>query len=181
MKTDKISLDKVKPAPWRFSENRAQPYREFRQSTPILDNIIRSLEKDGQFAPIHVRPMPELTWEILDGHIVVDAARQLGLKELDAIVHADLNDEAARLRYFHFNLNRCGQYGHYHVKIHRVFADMHGDTATDKAAIIVNHVSWPGSRVRDYVELDEQGANWQKFMLEPDRDEEDEAHVPDYR
>jgi ParB-like chromosome segregation protein Spo0J len=118
----KIPLADVKSAPWRFSEDHDLGHHSVRRYTPIQENIVRSLKTVGQLREIHVRPIGASVpqqYEILDGHIVVDAARQLGLKELYAAIHANLNDEAALEWYIHINLNRCGQYGHNHAKLRR--------------------------------------------------------------
>lgn len=174
-----VKLTDITAAPWRFSEDRAVPHETTRTYTRILENIVQSLQKDGQFAPIHIRPNHKLSepispvalartvYEVVDGHIVVDAARQLGFTHIDAVVHHMLDDEKARLRYIHMNLNRCGQYGHYHVKVYRVMGAVSGVDAKAKAALLMSHTAWPPDRVVDYVELDERSDNWQRFMFVP--------------
>jgi hypothetical protein len=177
----KVKLADLRQSPWRFSEDPARGYATARNPTPILKNIVRSLAHDGQFAPIHVRPL-DGTYQIIDGHIVVDAARKLGWTELDALVHEGLDDENAYLRYVSMNLNRCGQYGHYHVKIYRTMRNVltpppQRPNATDevlaaeraqyRAMVLCNHMAWPQDRVLDYCELDEKSDNWQKFMYVP--------------
>jgi hypothetical protein len=171
-KTDiiKVKAKELKQAPWRFSENRALAHGRTRYFTRILENIVKSLTTAGQLSPIHVRAIPE-GYEIVDGHIVVDAAVQAGLSELEAIVHENLTDEEARLLYIHFNLNRCGQYSHYHVKIHRVFGEVAGADAKEKAQAISDHCNWPSTRILDYVELSERDENWRRFMYSTDSDE----------
>ena len=109
-------------------------------------------------------------------------ARDLGWETLEAVFHGDLSDEDARLRYIYLNLNRCGQYGHYHVKIRRVFEDvMKQDKSVEltpdaaskyvgrKVDLLHNLVSWPEDKVRDYVELSEHDKAWRYFAnKEPD-------------
>jgi hypothetical protein len=182
MNLHKVSLAALKSAPWRFSENRAIPHDTRREYTPILENIIHSLEQNGQIAPIHVRSLSTgkpatdavlPVYEILDGHIVVDAARQIGMTELWALIHNDITtDEEARLRYIHFNLNRCGQYGHYHVKIFRTFGKVDGDTPSKKAGLLRTITSWPNERLVAYTELSEHDTNWKKFMFLPKEGED---------
>ena len=163
---ESLELNDIVAAPWRFSEDHSLGHDVERPYTSALRNIITSLEEDGQLSPIHVRPLGE-RYEVVDGHLVVDAARQLGLGALDCVVHHGLDDAAARLLYIHFNLNRAAQY---HVKIHRIFGQIK-DVPT-----LVKHVSWEPSRVQAYVDLDEQGENWQRFM-----ENDGEFDVPDWQ
>ncbi|MGB7729916.1 MAG: ParB N-terminal domain-containing protein [Candidatus Acidiferrum sp.] len=183
----KVRLTDLMPAPWRFSEDLARAHQKTRHYSPIQRNIVRSLQTDGQFAPIQVRPVGNGKFEIVDGHIVADAARELGWAELDAISH-ELTDDEARLRYIHINLNRCGQYGHYHVKIHRVFGKVPADSNEQKANLIHQHVSWPADRVLDYVELSEKDENWMLFAVPRKAGEEEQMdffneipEVPDHQ
>jgi hypothetical protein len=155
-----VSLETVVAAPWRTSVDVAfQGYNPMRDQREAFDNIVASLEHDGQLSPIHVRLVGADTYEIVDGHLVVDAARQLGMKTLEAIVH-NLGDDAARLLHIHFNLNRAFQY---HVKIMRLFKTVPGDNET-KVATLQKCVGWPKSRISDYVSIDENGENWKYFM-----------------
>jgi hypothetical protein len=156
-----INLDSVADAPWRTSVNVASPgYKP-----PCLDessayvNIVASLERDGQLAPIHVRPIGNDKYEIIDGHYVVEAARQLGMDSLQAVLH-DLDDTAAQLLHIHFNLDRAFQY---HVKIMRLFKTVPGDNEI-KLATLRKCVAWPTDRLSDYVEADENSWNWKYFM-----------------
>jgi hypothetical protein len=163
-----IELQYITPAPWRFSENRLPFHGSTRFYSPIQHNIEVSLQRDGQIAPIHVQSPRGRVFEIVDGHIVYDAAKKLGLKTLVAIDHGTLTPEQAMLRYILLNLNRCGQYGHYHVKIHRVLAQLFtGLDAEQRTAKLEEYMSWPHDRIKDYVELSERDANWEKFMFVP--------------
>ncbi len=176
MKIERIPLKNLSQAPWRFSENMAYRHNELRFYSPIQHNVELSLKREGQVAPIHVRMLGGPgSYEIVDGHIVVDAARKLGWTEIDAVIH-DLGVQEAMLRYILLNLNRCGQYGHYHVKIHRVFKQLWPELTVEDEKIGKNEakitrlkecLSWPEKRVRDYLELSERDENWQKFMFVP--------------
>jgi hypothetical protein len=159
-------LESIVAAPWRFTEDHSLDHDFERPYTSALRNILTSLEEDGQLSPIHVRPLGEL-YQIVDGHVVVDAARQLGFRTLNCMVHHDLDDDGARLLYIHFNLNRAAQY---HVKIHRIFGQIK-DVPT-----LLKHVSWDPQRVQDYVDLDESGENWKRFM-----ENDGEWEVPDWQ
>lgn len=162
MNIQSMQLSSLKAAPWRFSEDRSLGQSQYENPTPIIENIVHSLEKHGQLAPIHVRPLEMGEFEIIDGHLVVEAARQAGLQTLDAVYHL-VDDQTALSLYILFNLNRGGQYGHRHVKIMRMFQEYckGGSTATELAAL----TAWPLSRVQDYLAIDERGKSWKRFMF----------------
>lgn len=181
-----VKLSTLQQSPWRFSENPANMQSDGRKYTRAQHNIAQSLLEHGQLSPIHIRMLGGPgAYEIVDGHVVVAASRQIGLLELQAIVH-DITADEARLLYIHFNLNRADQY---HVKIMRVFKGIVGDTDA-RIATLKRHVIWPESRIRDYIEISERGENWQKFMFVC-KDEQDEGQesmwgtlereVPDYK
>jgi len=149
-----VELESIVAAQWRFTEDQSLDHEVERPYTVALRNICLSLEEHDQLSPIHVRPLGE-RYEVVDGHVVVDAARKLGFRNMNCVVHHDLDDDAARLLYIHFNLNRAGQY---HVKIHRIFSQIK-DVPT-----LLKHVSWEPEQVQDYVDLDENGENWKYFM-----------------
>ena len=185
-----IRLDKIVAAPWRFSEELSIGHEAKRSYTPIQRNIVESLAAYGQLAPIHVRAISPDKYEICDGHIVVDAARQLQLEALKAVVHEGLSDERARLLYIHFNLNRCGFYGHYHVKIMRVFGSVPSVTLRERTETIAKHVAFPMDRVDAYVSLADRSdpqsqRNWKMFMCVPWAEKKDvfggEDEVPDWQ
>ncbi len=174
MKFITVKLDNLTPARWRFSEP---------GETPIFKNIARSLETHGQLAPIHVRRLDNKSclYEIVDGHIVVEVARTLGWKELEAVVHEDLNDGDALLRYVHLNQNRGSeQYGHDHVKMHRVFNSAPAPSSEEKKDLIAQHPSWPLDRILNYILTDENSKNWAKFMYPPNPPQKDFAAVHDW-
>lgn len=169
LKIENVRLDQLKQAKWRFSENLALRTgdRDERDYTAAMQNIALHLKQWGQVSPIHVRHLDEsdprtgdALFEIVDGHVVVDAARQLKWKNIEVIVHP-ISENEARLLYVHFNLNRAD---HYHVKIMRVFKQVVGDT-DQKVATLKQHVAWPEDRIRDYVEIAERDDNWQRFMF----------------
>ncbi|VVB51669.1 Uncharacterised protein [uncultured archaeon] len=173
MELKTIELKHLAAASWRFSEDLSLNHSELRFYSPIQHNIEVSLKRDGQIAPIHVRLVADLMYEVVDGHIVLDAAKKLGLTSLLVIDHGTLDDTEALLRYITLNLNRCGQYGHYHVKIHRTLGLLWPDVDTaTRAARLGEYMSWPAERIQDYVELAERDDNWQKFMFVPKDDGE---------
>jgi hypothetical protein len=57
-------------------------------------------------------------YQILDGHVVVECAKQAGFKFLGAVVHAGLSDADAHKRYIYFNMTGASRY---HVKMMRDF------------------------------------------------------------
>lgn len=182
MKIEFIEFAQLMPAPWRFSENISLPHgvgkTPQRFFSPIQHNIALSLQRDGQIAPIHVRYTGGLDYQTLDGHIVVDAAKQVGMTGLNAIVHRCLTEQDAMRLYILLNLNRCGQYGHYHVKIHRTFKKLWPELSKEqKTELLCTYLSWPPDRVQDYVELSEQDETWQKFMFVPADEESTAGHT----
>jgi ParB family chromosome partitioning protein len=65
-----------------------------------LDDMVRSVGKNGVIVPVIVRPMPdgdEGTYEILSGHNRVNAAKLAGLTEVPVIIKKDLTDNEAEL------------------------------------------------------------------------------------
>ena len=185
-----IRLDKIVAAPWRFSEDLSIGHESQRSYTPIQRNIVESLTADGQTSPIHVRPISQDKYEILDGHIVVDAAGQLHWEAIEAVVHEGLSDEGAKLLYIHFNLNRCGFYGHCHVKMMHAFGQVSSVCLRERAEIVAKHVAFSMDEIMEYVELQDRSnpqspQYWQKFNYSPGGDtkdvfaDEDEDHEDD--
>jgi len=118
-----------------------------------IENVAASLKKYGQLRPILVRPLGDGLYEIIDGHVVVDAAHKAGFKELSCVVH-NLDAKDALLVYIHLKLNRTVKN---HVEIRKVFQQV-GD-----AELLANVTSWPKERIRDYIELADRDLNWREF------------------
>lgn len=94
-----------------------------KQSEAQIRRIIRSVETFG------VRDLPLVTgsFEIINGHILVEAARRLGLEKLTCIVAADLSD--LEIRTLRIALNRCQERGEWDLLSLRnefIFLEEHG-------------------------------------------------------
>jgi hypothetical protein len=115
-----VSLDQLAEAPWRFTGDLANDRSlDKRRNECAHKNIQASLEKHGQLSPIHIRPLVGTSgYQILDGHVVVECAKQAGFKFLGAVVHAGLSDADAHKRYIYFNMTGASRY---HVKMMRDF------------------------------------------------------------
>jgi hypothetical protein len=141
MELQTIKLSNLKSAPWRVTDE--HPCQE-------TNNVVRSLKRYGQLRPIIVRPLSSGDYEIIDGHVVVDAARQACLEELSCVVH-NLGDKEAALIYLHMKLNRTVRSN---IKVRQAFLFV-GDA--DK---ISEAICWPKERVLDYLNLARQDEAW---------------------
>jgi len=59
-----------------------------------VDEIAESLEKDGQWNPIIVRPRDDGQYDLVSGHYRTEAAKQIGWDEIEANVQNVEDDEA---------------------------------------------------------------------------------------
>ncbi len=84
LKTQKIKISDLSPY-----------YKNARRGN--VDAIAESLQVNGQYKPIVVNEGAETgrPWEVLVGNHTVQAAKQIGLEELDAVV-IDVDDARAR-------------------------------------------------------------------------------------
>ena len=62
-----------------------------------LVELVHSIKDCGVLVPIVVRVTDGGAFEVVCGHRRVEACRQLGLTEVQAVIHEDLDDDAARL------------------------------------------------------------------------------------
>jgi ParB-like chromosome segregation protein Spo0J len=145
MELTTVKLSRLKAAPWRLSDKGPD--------TRETVNVVHSLKKYGQLRPILVRLAADGFYQIIDGHVVAEAAKAAGLDELSCIVH-DLGDDAARRVYIHLKLNRTVKN---HVEIRKLLAQI-GDVE-----LIAEAISWPVDRIRDYIELSDRDLNWREF------------------
>ena len=146
MELKKVKLSSLKAAPWRLSDERP----DARETA----NVVRSLKEYGQLRPILVRPAGYGRYQIIDGHVVADAAKLAGIDKLSCVIH-DLDDDDARRVYIHLKLNRTVKN---HVEIRKLLARI-GDVE-----LIANAICWPVDRIHDYIELSERDKNWRDFM-----------------
>lgn len=74
-----------------------------------LDDMVRSIEKNGIIVPIIVRTIPNSNkFEILSGHNRVYAAGMAGKKNVPAVVKENLSDEEAEIYVIETNLIQRG-------------------------------------------------------------------------
>jgi ParB family chromosome partitioning protein len=159
METLKIS--NLESAPWRLT-SKDTTCRETR-------NVVSSLKGHQQLRPILVRPLGADRFQIIEGHVVVDAAREAGIEELDCIVH-DLDEEQALLIYLHLKLNRTVEN---HVKVGEAFKRV-GDVEKIHQA-----TCWKRERIRAYIETRECDENWWEFRHLPKDDGADDLPTVD--
>src|ERR1700694_4123106 len=99
MQLKAVKISNLEGAPWRLTDEK--PCRETK-------NVVASLNQRRQLRPILVRPLDGDRYQIIEGHVVVDAAREAGWMELDCIVH-EVDEPEALLIYLHLKLNRTGE------------------------------------------------------------------------
>ena len=88
-----------------------------------LDDMVRSIKELGVIVPIIVRPKEDGCFEILSGHNRVNAAKEVGLETVPAIIKEQISDDEAALIVTETNL------------IQRSFSDLsHSERAIALAA-----------------------------------------------
>jgi ParB family transcriptional regulator, chromosome partitioning protein len=155
MQLKTVKLSNLRAAPWRLTDEK--PCQETK-------NVVASLDQHGQLRPILVRQLSGDHYQIIDGHVVVDAARKLGIPELDCVVH-EVDEQKALLIYLHLKLNRTVVS---HVKIRDAFKQV-GDVEKIHQAIC-----WPKARITAYLELSDRDGEWMKFGYVPNDDGRDD-------
>jgi hypothetical protein len=178
-----VTLDQLEDAPWRCSEDpddaqKMRPSR-MRKFSRTQQNIVRSLQKDGQLRPIHVRPLEGTgRYQIVDGHVVVAAARQLGLQSLVAVLHIDLSDIEAQKRYIYFNFNQGGRN---YVTLIRSFKTLYETSGLEERAVAVAELSeltsLPVKDLRHHIGTNEREKNWRDFDFSGDGETADEQQL----
>jgi ParB-like chromosome segregation protein Spo0J len=152
MKLEKLKLSNLKPAPWRITDDRP---------CPETSNVVTSLKKYGQLRPILVRPLGGEDYQIIDGHVVVDAAKKVpALGEQLFCVIRDLDEQQAILTYLHLKLNRTVKN---HIKIRHAFERLRelNDGKTQQCLEELRQaIAWPKQRIEAYLKLSEQDLRW---------------------
>jgi hypothetical protein len=178
-----IALDRLLDAPWRTSENpdneqKTRP-RDRHRTYRAQQNIVKSLQQHGQLKHIHVRPLDDGEYQILDGHVVVAAARQAGLQSLAAVVHRGLSDSEAQKRYYHLNLNLAGDD---HAKFSKGLALLYPTNGFEDQAAAVAELceltTLPKKKLEKFVALNERSKTWRRFEYTgSDREDTDEQET----
>jgi hypothetical protein len=166
-----VALDQLVDGPWRLTEKpednqKLRPSRQ-RQEFRAQENIAKSLQKVGQLSPIHIRPV-EITskYQILNGHVVVAAARQVGLQSLVAILHLGLTDGEAHMRYLHFNFNHCEQFhGKFLRDLKKLYDTNGADERAEAAAELRELTPWDLKSIAHYILVNEHSKTWRQFKF----------------
>jgi hypothetical protein len=140
-------------APWRWT---GFPSRFEDRSRDVLS---RGLLAQGQLNPIHVYPSPEEhnKYRIIDGHMVVECARQVGLADLEAEIYHEIDETTAKLLYVRFNLVRAEMN---HAAIAAVLRELADELGGWPA--IAKEMSWDPDEVESYVRLGQ--FDWEEFL-----------------
>lgn len=70
-----------------------------------MASLVEFMRVEGYLQPLHIRPMEDGKYEIIDGHHRVRAAKELGLTTLPAVVE-DIGPEKAMIRRIGLNKHR---------------------------------------------------------------------------
>jgi hypothetical protein len=154
MEMTKLKLCNLKRAPWRITDD--GPCTE-------TTNVVESLTRHGQLRPILVRPLEFPDYQIIDGHVVVDAARKVPAlrEELFCVVH-NVDERQALVLYLHLKLNRTVKN---HIKIRQAFERFRelNDEKTHKCVEELQQaIAWPKERIEAYLQLSESDLRWIK-------------------
>jgi hypothetical protein len=178
-----VELDRLVDAPWRTSEDPEHEknirVRDRHRTYRAQQNIVKSLQEHGQLKHIHVRPLDDGEYQILDGHVVVAAARQAGLQSLAAVVHRGLSESEAQKRYYHLNLNLAGNV---HVKFMGGLALLYPTNGFEERAAAEAELcaltTMEQKRLERWLALNERSKTWRKFEYTgSDREDTDEQET----
>ena len=95
--TKEIKLNSLQP----FKRHSGRTYEGER-----LQLLMCSIEKNGLFNPIIVRPIDEDQYEIISGHNRVKAVQELGYSTIMAKIEYELSEDEALEMFFESNLNQ---------------------------------------------------------------------------
>jgi len=160
-------------APWRWT---GFPSRFEDLSRDILS---RGLQTQGQLNPVRVYPSPEEQnkYRIIDGHMVVDCARKVGVGELEAEIYNDIDETTAKLLYVRFNLVQAERN---HVGIARVLGELAYELGGWPA--VAKEMSWDPEEVESYVCVGQY--DWKEFLGDgkpPDPESNGRVLTSDFR
>ncbi|MDZ7687632.1 MAG: ParB/RepB/Spo0J family partition protein [Halobacteriales archaeon] len=119
-----------------------------------VDDIAESLEEDGQWNPIIVRPSNhEDGYDLIAGHTRYRAAKKLGWDELEATVK-DVDDEEANELALKTNLKRKGMSKIEEGKVINDLLQKHDLTRQELADKLGKSQRWVSERIKVALELD---------------------------
>ena len=142
----KIELDKIRNDRFDVREDYDEDH---------VNQIAESLEEDGQWNPIIVRPSPEGngTYDLIAGHTRCRAAERIGWDEIDATVK-DVSDEAANRLALKTNLKRKGMSKLEEGKVINDLLTEHELTQSELAEKLGKSQRWVSERIKVALELD---------------------------
>ncbi|MFX0174378.1 MAG: ParB/RepB/Spo0J family partition protein [Candidatus Hodarchaeota archaeon] len=111
-----------------------------------LDNIAESLEKDGQWHPIIVRPTNDGNFDLIAGHYRYAAAKKIGWDQIEATVK-DTDDVESRILALKTNLMSRSMTEIEEAKILKFLMEKDGLNQTELARKIGKSNSWVSTRL----------------------------------
>lgn len=142
----KIDIDKIRTDQFDVREETDQNH---------VNQIAESLETDGQWNPIMVRPSSEEDgkYDLIAGHTRTRAAKELGWDKIEATV-ADVSDKEARRLALKTNLKRKGMSKLEEGKVINDLLTEHDLTQTELADRLGKSQRWVSERIKVALELD---------------------------
>lgn len=122
-----------------------------------VKQLAQSLLKDGQWNPIIVRPKEGGRYELVAGHYRFRAAKEAGLKEIEANIR-DLTDEEADLLSLKTNLIRLDMSVREEGRVLSKMMERYGLSQAELARRLDVSTSWIRRRLRVALELHEEVA-----------------------
>ena len=144
----KIAVDKIDEGKFII---RDEPNQEH------LKQLSQSLKEDGQWNPIIVRPLPNGRYEVISGHYRLQAAKIVGLKEIEANVR-DLSDEEADILSLKTNTLRLEMTPREEGKVLSKMMQLYGWNSNELAKRLNMDEKWVSRRLRVALELNEEVA-----------------------
>jgi len=144
----KIDIDKIDEGRFVIREE---------NNTEYIDQLSQSLQSDGQWNPIIVRPKEGGRYEVIAGHYRLKAAKKAGFKEVEATVR-DLPDEEADVLSIKTNLLRMEMTVREQGKVLSKMMESYGWNQTELARKLNVGQQWVARRLRVALELHEEVA-----------------------
>jgi len=144
----RIRIGKINEAAFTVREN---------IDVEALEELKQSLQEDGQWDPILVRPVGE-EYELIAGHRRVQAAKELGWTEIDATIK-QLDDTEALFLALKTNLVREGMSEREQGKVLHEITEKFDISNVELAKKLSKSEKWVRSRVRLALDLSDKVAN----------------------
>jgi ParB family chromosome partitioning protein len=134
----KISLDKIELGPYDVRDGVDEDH---------VDELADSLEEDGQWNPVIVRPGENGKYEMISGHTRYRAAEKLGWSEIEANVENVDDGEAEKLA-LKTNLKRKGMSKLEEGRVVNSLMNEHNLTQSEVADKLDKSATWVSDRVK---------------------------------